>query len=145
MAIRVERQIAQEEGMNVDEVMRRLHPRLTTPSGEIRFEEVDDFHPDRLYARLDLFKALRQARANPPSKAAWSLTLSAEQPVIGAFELLMGSSAPPAAGHPPPRKHLHRFRSQMSHRADPEGTSFERGFDSPVGIEAEVEDLPDFA
>jgi len=52
---------------NLDEVMRRLQPRLTTPTGEIRFEEVDDFHPDRLYARLDLFKALRQARANPPS------------------------------------------------------------------------------
>ena len=28
---------------------------------------MDDFHPDRLYARLDLFQALRQARATPPA------------------------------------------------------------------------------
>ncbi len=36
------------------------------PAGEIRFEQIDDFHPDRLYARLELFQGLRQARANPP-------------------------------------------------------------------------------
>jgi type VI secretion system protein ImpC len=52
---------------NLDNVIRRLRPRLTTPSGEIAFERIDDFHPDRLYARLDVFQALRQARANPPA------------------------------------------------------------------------------
>jgi type VI secretion system protein ImpC len=50
---------------NVDEVMRRLEPRLTGPTGEVRFERIDDFHPDRLYARLDLFQGLRQARTKP--------------------------------------------------------------------------------
>ena len=54
---------------NVDDVLRRVAPRLDMPSGEIRFQQIDDFHPDGLYARLDLFKALRQARANPPSDA----------------------------------------------------------------------------
>ena len=38
------------------------------PAGEIPFEQIDDFHPDRLYARLDLFQGLRQARANPPAR-----------------------------------------------------------------------------
>lgn len=50
-----------------DDVMRRLAPRVTAPAGEIRFEQIDDFHPDRLYARLELFKALREARARPPA------------------------------------------------------------------------------
>lgn len=50
---------------NLDAVVRRVGPRLALPSGEIRFEQIDDFHPDRLYARLDLFQALRQARTGP--------------------------------------------------------------------------------
>jgi len=52
---------------NFDDVMRRLAPRVSVPAGEIRFEQIDDFHPDRLYARLDLFKALREARTRPPA------------------------------------------------------------------------------
>jgi type VI secretion system protein ImpC len=55
---------------NLDDVLRRLQPRAAMPAGEIRFEQLEDFHPDRLYARLDLFKALRQARANPPTANA---------------------------------------------------------------------------
>jgi type VI secretion system protein ImpC len=35
----------------------------------LRFEEMEDFHPDALYARFDLFDALRQARAQPPASA----------------------------------------------------------------------------
>ena len=52
---------------NLDDVMQRLRPRLTVPAGEIWFGQIDDFHPDRLCARLDLFQGLRQARANPPA------------------------------------------------------------------------------
>lgn len=50
---------------NLDQVLALLAPRLNRPAGEVVFEQLDDFHPDRLYARLDLFQALRQARANP--------------------------------------------------------------------------------
>ncbi len=50
---------------NLDQVLKRLAPRLGRAAGEVVFEQLDDFHPDRLYARLDLFQALRQARANP--------------------------------------------------------------------------------
>ncbi len=49
----------------LDDVMKRLGPRLIVSSGEIRLSQVDDFHPDRLYARLDLFQDLRRARADP--------------------------------------------------------------------------------
>src|SRR5262245_47979930 len=50
---------------NFDDVMRRLAPRIDTPAGEIVFQQLDDFHPDRLFARLDVFKSLREARAKP--------------------------------------------------------------------------------
>ena len=50
-----------------DDVMRRLAPSLHGPAGQIGFSQIDDFHPDRLYARLDLFQALREKRANPPA------------------------------------------------------------------------------
>lgn len=52
---------------NLDDIMRRLRPRLTVTAGEIAFEQIDDFRPDRLYARLELFQGLRQARINPPA------------------------------------------------------------------------------
>jgi type VI secretion system protein ImpC len=51
-------------------VMKRLAPRVTVPAGVIDFAELDDFHPERLYARVDLFKALRQARADPQAGTA---------------------------------------------------------------------------
>ncbi len=59
----------------LEDVMKRLGPRLSAPAGEIRFAQIDDFHPDRLYARLDLFQALRRARANPPQRDDDSLRL----------------------------------------------------------------------
>jgi type VI secretion system ImpC/EvpB family protein len=52
---------------NLDDVMKRLAPRVSVAAGEIRFTQIDDFHPDQLYARLDLFQALRQARTSPPA------------------------------------------------------------------------------
>jgi type VI secretion system protein ImpC len=52
---------------NFDQVLRRLRPQVTVPAGPIQFEQLDDFHPDRLYARLELFQSLRQARTTLPS------------------------------------------------------------------------------
>lgn len=54
----------------LDEVMRRLAPRMSADAGAIAFRELDDFHPDRLFARLELFQALRQARTSPPAATA---------------------------------------------------------------------------
>jgi type VI secretion system protein ImpC len=51
---------------NVDEVIARLAPELLLPLGDgraaVRFSELDDFHPDRLYERLPAFRALRETR-----------------------------------------------------------------------------------
>jgi type VI secretion system protein ImpC len=50
-------------------VLRRLQPRLRLerlgaagPSVDLEFLEMDDFHPDRLYDRLELFRELRRLR-----------------------------------------------------------------------------------
>lgn len=55
---------------SVDAVMARLAPRFGSGAREAEFAELEDFHPDALYARLDLFQALREARRQPPQKAA---------------------------------------------------------------------------
>lgn len=70
---------------NVDAVMARLAPRFGSGAGEAEFTEPEDFHPDALYTRLDLFQALREARRQPPQKAA---------DLLGA---LLGGSATAAA------------------------------------------------
>jgi type VI secretion system protein ImpC len=62
---------------NLQAVLRRWRPTLAVPAGsatvsaaaspQITFESLDDFHPDRLYARLAGFKSLRDARVAPVS------------------------------------------------------------------------------
>jgi type VI secretion system protein ImpC len=56
----------------VDEVMFRLRPALELgPPGRglvLRFRELEDFHPDRIY-RQDIFDKLRAARHLPPAQA----------------------------------------------------------------------------
>lgn len=52
---------------NLDDVIARLAPRLALAAGELRFEQIDDFHPDALYTRFELFDALRRSRAQPPA------------------------------------------------------------------------------
>jgi len=68
---------------NIDAVVKRLRPRVTAAAGEVSFQQMDDFHPDQLYARLDVFKALRQARTTPPA-------------VSGEVDRLLGKQAEPA-------------------------------------------------
>jgi type VI secretion system protein ImpC len=64
---------------NFDDVLARLAPALEIQLGErgppitLRFEELDDFHPDRIYERLPLFRSLRDLRrdlADPRSFSA---------------------------------------------------------------------------
>lgn len=85
---------------NFDEVLRKLgvelHLRLSgdeRPPVVIRFNELEDFHPDRIYDQLDLFQSLRQTREklrNPSTFASaaaevrsWAneQTATREQPV----------------------------------------------------------------
>ncbi len=77
---------------NFEEVLASLHVELRLPAGRggpamaLRFEEMDDFHPDRLYGRLPLFQAFRQTRrklANPETfrEAAAALGVETKRPV----------------------------------------------------------------
>jgi type VI secretion system protein ImpC len=52
---------------NLDTLIRRLEPRAVVPDGEVRFQQIDDFHPDHLYARIDRFERLRRARTAAPA------------------------------------------------------------------------------
>lgn len=51
---------------NFDEVLARLKPAISLELGattlNLQFSELDDFHPDRLFARAELFRRLREAR-----------------------------------------------------------------------------------
>jgi type VI secretion system protein ImpC len=58
---------------SLDVVMRRLAPALKLPAGDVDFAQLDDFHPDALYQRLELFDALRKARAKPPTEGVGDL------------------------------------------------------------------------
>jgi type VI secretion system protein ImpC len=66
----------------LDAVVARLAPRIEVDGvGSVGFAQLDDFHPDRLYERLDVFRALRDARAQPPAKAGELLGGLLGQPV----------------------------------------------------------------
>src|SRR3954467_8519189 len=53
---------------NVEDVMRRIDPRITVYAQEIHSPAIDAFAPDRLSARLELFRAVRGARDAPPAE-----------------------------------------------------------------------------
>ena len=84
-----------------DDVFARLAPRLRTPEGDITFTQLDDFHPDRLYARLGVFATLRDARANPPAE---------HDELLGR---LLGQASPPDAASLPPASGLDALIRQV--------------------------------
>lgn len=64
---------------NLDGVLGRLKPALRLdgihPDGssvDLDFSELDDFHPDRLYQRLEVFEALRDTRERLGSQATYA-------------------------------------------------------------------------
>lgn len=62
---------------NLDRVLAKLNVTLTLPvAGEITFRSVEDFHPDRLYARLPMFQALRDARRKLEDPETFQLAAS---------------------------------------------------------------------
>lgn len=62
----------------LDEVMARLAPEVSLdvddggPPRRIRFRDLDDFHPDQLFARLPLFQELRGLRARIADSATFA-------------------------------------------------------------------------
>jgi type VI secretion system protein ImpC len=95
---------------DVDEVLARLSPELVLPVGAtgepsaVRFSELDDFHPDRLYDRLPRFRALRDARerasvsaaAGEPGRQSGRASGSrAAAPGAGLLDQILGDVPPP--------------------------------------------------
>ncbi len=104
-----------------DAIMAQLEPTLRLPLAAgadlmVRFTQLDDFHPDALYRRLDLFQALRRSRArlldpasfaqaaaelapSPPPEPVHSAPPAPEESDAALLERLLGRApaAPPAA------------------------------------------------
>jgi type VI secretion system protein ImpC len=55
---------------NLDEVMAEFGTTLRLPQVALRFEGLEDFHPDRIYERAELFRTLAQMRTAPPRDPA---------------------------------------------------------------------------
>jgi type VI secretion system protein ImpC len=74
---------------NVDDVLASLQPALNVSGVEMKFAELDDFHPDRLYRRLDVFQKLREERHRPISPpASLSRPVPRRAPDLGGGSLL---------------------------------------------------------
>jgi type VI secretion system protein ImpC len=66
-----DRKVMEVDRDNFDEVLARLAPQVRVvfadtglPPIDLSFAELDDFHPDPIYARLEVFRSLRENRAN---------------------------------------------------------------------------------
>lgn len=79
---------------NFERVMDRLGAAVDLPAGTVRIRELDDFHPDRLYRNLELFRSLDAAREEIahaktlPSTPAAADSKAPERPRIASGSLL---------------------------------------------------------
>ena len=85
---------------NFDDMMARFAPELHLPLGgpdgpriPIRFRELDDFHPDRIFERLKIFQALRDTRERLNDRSSFDAA-AAE------VRSWSGVTSPPAASPP---------------------------------------------
>lgn len=97
-----ERQTHRVDVDSLDEVMRRIGPRLQMAGAEIGFESLDDFHPDALFARVPVFASLRQMRQRLMDPARFAQAAaelgSATAPAPGAEAAPVGDSGDLLAG-----------------------------------------------
>lgn len=96
---------------NIDTVMARCAPRLEIAGHTVAFGQLDDFHPDALWARLPGLQALREARERGPAPlpAAAAPGVAAPAAASAGGSDLLGSllggrpaGAAPAAAPPAP-------------------------------------------
>lgn len=80
-----------------------LHLRDGDPAVEISFREFDDFHPDRLFGRLDVFEALRSRRQrllnDATSREEIAAILKTKSADSSASELMIASSGSPVTSN----------------------------------------------
>lgn len=81
---------------NFDATLRRLGPCIPLDDGQsaIEFESLDDFHPDRLYARVGLFRALRESRARLQDPATFEQEANRLLQDAPALQMAAESAAP---------------------------------------------------
>ena len=65
---------------NFEDVLAKVAPELELAHSTIRFRELDDFHPDRLFERVELFAALRDTREKLSDRATFASTAAELQP-----------------------------------------------------------------
>jgi type VI secretion system protein ImpC len=99
---------------NFDDVLARIAPELRLPIGEseiaLKFRELDDFHPDRLFERLGPFQALRELRRRLADRSTFAAAAAQIAPPAAAapasvsgsdlLRMMMGEEAQPAAAEP---------------------------------------------
>ncbi len=65
---------------NFDDVLAKLRPELKLPGLTLRFTELDDFHPDRLFDQAEVFRSLRTKRAGLANPATFAATVPPSSP-----------------------------------------------------------------
>ncbi len=89
---------------NFDDVVARIRPEVCLPeAGTIRFGELEDFHPDRLYARLPVFRMIERAPApqREPEPERPAPAKAAPPPTrVSLDELLDATGEKPASRRP---------------------------------------------
>jgi type VI secretion system protein ImpC len=150
---------------NVDQVMKRLDVRLELPgAGLLRFRELEDFHPDRLFQSLDLFRGMRDLRANVANPETFgdtalellSAAKSTQRPaepnidaaavalssgsllddIVGAAESSSGLAAAPARRSDPLQKYINdAVTPYIVARADPKQADMVAQVDSAIAAQ----------
>jgi len=95
---------------NLDDVMSAMGVALNLPEGTLRFHELEDFHPDRIYQKAEAFRQLEDSRDRPPreappeSKPATPPVRRAEpKPGMSLLDQMMEDEAEAAPAPPPVR------------------------------------------
>ena len=94
---------------NFDQVMRRLGVRLRLAAGgpalDLYFDALEDFHPDRLYERLEIFRALRQTRRRLQDRSTFEDAAAEVRrwtPARGSDAATSRAATPPGSDSPRP-------------------------------------------
>ncbi|HXA05802.1 MAG TPA: type VI secretion system contractile sheath large subunit [Bryobacteraceae bacterium] len=90
---------------NFDDMIARFAPELHLPLGgpdgpriSVRFRELDDFHPDRIFERLKIFQALRDTREKLNDRSTFEAAASEVRSWSGAASI--PAASPPQGRQP---------------------------------------------